>query len=211
MHLETWADIYHPIPFPEFRKLTTQVSDATPYKRLELILANLGRLEGPKVLDLGCNLGFYSFSLARRGAEVTGVELRSDYHGISTAMAREYGVPVRFVNAGLSSELLDSIGRTDCTLCFSMLQWVIAKEGFEQGMALLKRISQLSNILFFDISVNDGKACLTCPPGREISFVHDLLQNNTAYDVIEYIGRVHPYKTDVRHVFVCRRTSAPAP
>jgi SAM-dependent methyltransferase len=180
------------------------VTASTPYKRLELVLENLDRIDGLKILDLGCNLGFYSFSLARRGADVTGVELRSDYHRISTEIAGAYGVPVRFLNRGLDQGLLNEIGPVDCTLCFSMLQWVIDKDGFEQGMALLKRISQISETLFFDISVNEGKACLHCPPGQEISFVHDLLRQNTDYGTVEYIGRVHPYRTDVRHLFVCR-------
>lgn len=36
-------------------------------------------LEGWKVLDIGCNAGFYSFELARRGAIVTGIDLDPHY------------------------------------------------------------------------------------------------------------------------------------
>lgn len=36
-------------------------------------------LSGKKVLDIGCNAGFYSFELAKRGAEVTAIDLDSHY------------------------------------------------------------------------------------------------------------------------------------
>jgi hypothetical protein len=70
--LETWANIYHPLPFYEFGNLTTQVAPATPYQRLQMILdAAGGDVMNKRVLDLGCNLGFYSLSLANRGAKAT--------------------------------------------------------------------------------------------------------------------------------------------
>ena len=47
-------------------------------------------LTGWKVLDIGCNAGFYSFELAKRGAAVTGID--SDPHYLAQAKwaARQY-------------------------------------------------------------------------------------------------------------------------
>jgi tRNA (mo5U34)-methyltransferase len=36
-------------------------------------------LTGWTALDIGCNAGFYSFELARRGAQVTGIDLDEHY------------------------------------------------------------------------------------------------------------------------------------
>lgn len=36
-------------------------------------------LEGWKVLDVGCNAGFYSFELAKRGADVVGIDVDTHY------------------------------------------------------------------------------------------------------------------------------------
>lgn len=36
-------------------------------------------LSGKRVLDIGCNAGFYSFELARRGAEVVGMDINDHY------------------------------------------------------------------------------------------------------------------------------------
>lgn len=201
--LETWAEIYHPIPFTDFRHLSTQVTPDTPYRRLEMILSHSGDLVGKRVLDLGCNLGFYSFSLARRGAKCTGVELREDYMRIAPQIAAIYDMPVTFVNESLSPELIDRVGDVDVTLCFSMIQWVIDQKGMDHGKAILRRISERSRRLFFDVSVNEGKACLTCRPGDELAYADRLLRESTGFSHIDYIGKVHPYRTDVRHVFHC--------
>lgn len=47
-------------------------------------------LSGWKVLDIGCNAGFYSFELAKRGAEVLGID--SDLHYLNQAkwIAKEF-------------------------------------------------------------------------------------------------------------------------
>lgn len=37
------------------------------------------KLEGWRALDIGCNAGFYSFELARRGADVTGIDVDPRY------------------------------------------------------------------------------------------------------------------------------------
>ena len=36
-------------------------------------------LSGRSVLDIGCNAGFYSFEMARRGAYVTGIDVDQRY------------------------------------------------------------------------------------------------------------------------------------
>lgn len=38
-----------------------------------------GRLDGSRVLDIGCNAGFYSIELAGRGARVTAIDINGHY------------------------------------------------------------------------------------------------------------------------------------
>jgi len=49
-------------------------------------------LNGWTALDIGCNAGFYSFELARRGARVTGLELDEHYLGQARWAAAQYGL-----------------------------------------------------------------------------------------------------------------------
>jgi tRNA (mo5U34)-methyltransferase len=50
------------------------------------------RLTGWRVLDVGCNAGFYSFELARRGASVVGIDVDPHYLAQARWAAREYGL-----------------------------------------------------------------------------------------------------------------------
>jgi tRNA (mo5U34)-methyltransferase len=49
-------------------------------------------LTGWSALDIGCNAGFYSFELARRGAKVTGIDINSKYLAQAEWAAKQYGL-----------------------------------------------------------------------------------------------------------------------
>jgi tRNA (mo5U34)-methyltransferase len=49
-------------------------------------------LTGWTALDIGCNAGFYSFELARRGARVTGIDVDAHYLAQARWAARLYGL-----------------------------------------------------------------------------------------------------------------------
>lgn len=56
-------------------------------------------LTGWRVLDIGCNAGFYCFELAKRGAEVTGIDLDSHYLAQAQWAAKRFGMAnhIRFL------------------------------------------------------------------------------------------------------------------
>jgi tRNA (mo5U34)-methyltransferase len=49
-------------------------------------------LDGWSALDIGCNAGYYSFELARRGASVTGIDMDPHYLKQARWAAREFGL-----------------------------------------------------------------------------------------------------------------------
>jgi tRNA (mo5U34)-methyltransferase len=53
------------------------------------------RLDGWRVLDVGCNAGFYSFELARRGASVLGIDVDEHYLTQARWAAGEFGLQDR--------------------------------------------------------------------------------------------------------------------
>jgi len=169
-----------------------------------MILSEYADLSDKRVLDIGCNIGFYSFSLAKRGALTTGMDIRPEYIDIANEIARIYRVSARFINAPMTDGAMRRLGKHyDITLCFSVLQWIIAQHGLDYGKQVLRAIYKTSDALFFDAAVNAGKSCLTCPEGEELAFVHQLLRDSTGYRTIEHMGDVHPYGADTRHVFYC--------
>jgi tRNA (mo5U34)-methyltransferase len=50
------------------------------------------RLDGWTALDIGCNAGFYSFELARRGARVTGIDVNEHYLAQARWAAHAFGL-----------------------------------------------------------------------------------------------------------------------
>lgn len=50
------------------------------------------RLDGWTALDIGCNAGYYSFEIARRGASVVGIDLDPHYLRQARWAAREFGL-----------------------------------------------------------------------------------------------------------------------
>jgi tRNA (mo5U34)-methyltransferase len=54
-------------------------------------------MTGWRVLDVGCNAGFYSFELGRRGADVLGIDIDPHYLAQARWAAERFGLPsVRF-------------------------------------------------------------------------------------------------------------------
>jgi tRNA (mo5U34)-methyltransferase len=53
------------------------------------------RLTGWRVLDVGCNAGFYSFELAKRGARVVGIDVDPRYLAQARWAAKEFGLQER--------------------------------------------------------------------------------------------------------------------
>ena len=76
--------------FPRFKWL--QLADHVP-----------ADLSGWRVLDVGCNAGFYSFELARRGAQVTAIDHDPHYLAQARWAARQFGLHerVRFRQQGV--------------------------------------------------------------------------------------------------------------
>ena len=66
---------------------------AVKWKQIEPFIP--ARLDGWRAIDIGCNAGFYSFELARRGAHVTAIDIDPRYLRQARWAAREYGLQDR--------------------------------------------------------------------------------------------------------------------
>jgi tRNA (mo5U34)-methyltransferase len=66
------------------------LGDFPTYKWASLAPHLPARLDGWRALDIGCNAGFYCFELAKRGAEVVGIDVDRRYLAQARWAAREY-------------------------------------------------------------------------------------------------------------------------
>ncbi|MBT2764862.1 class I SAM-dependent methyltransferase [Paenibacillus sp. ISL-20] len=76
--------IYTPILHPSFMDLESERDDIYP-TRLDLILEylNATSVAGKKVIDIGCNIGYYARHFTREGAIVTGVEALTEHYELA--------------------------------------------------------------------------------------------------------------------------------
>jgi tRNA (mo5U34)-methyltransferase len=75
------APWFHNLHLPDGRETAPDhpLGDFPAFKWREIAPFVPADLDGWTALDVGCNAGFYSFELARRGARVTGLELDAHY------------------------------------------------------------------------------------------------------------------------------------
>jgi SAM-dependent methyltransferase len=78
-------------------------------------MARLGLRAGSSVLDLGCGPGRHALALARRGAEVVGIDHSEDFIGLARRRAAEEGLSVEF-RAGDVRDI-DECDRFDAVIC----------------------------------------------------------------------------------------------
>jgi len=84
---------YTPVEHERFR---TQRVSRKGSDRLDLIRGFLGPIRERRlsVLDVGCNIGYYSFHLARQGFEVVGVESDAQHFEVAESLRQMYGLDV---------------------------------------------------------------------------------------------------------------------
>jgi 2-polyprenyl-6-hydroxyphenyl methylase/3-demethylubiquinone-9 3-methyltransferase len=120
-------------PEGEFRPL----HDLNPL-RLDYIEARAG-LAGRRALDVGCGGGLVSEAMARRGAEVTGIDLAAGPLEVARLHALESGVAIDYRLCAAEQLAADMPGRFDVVTCLEMLEHVPQPSAVVAALARLVR------------------------------------------------------------------------
>ncbi|HEY6642918.1 bifunctional 2-polyprenyl-6-hydroxyphenol methylase/3-demethylubiquinol 3-O-methyltransferase UbiG [Povalibacter sp.] len=92
--------------------------------RLDYIDERVGGLADKRVLDVGCGGGLLSEAMARRGANVTGIDLGTATIEVAELHALEAGVPVGYLRESAEDHAAHSPGVYDVVTCLEMLEHV---------------------------------------------------------------------------------------
>lgn len=143
---------YHPIPFEEFKDIPYHKDACVDEWKL---LNAIEDFKEKNVLEIGCANGYFSFNMARMGANVTAFEADSDVCSINNLIKNEK------CSAGPWGELSfrdDSIvstigkeGLTDFDVCLmlNVHMWLVKQHGLETVTGLLKLIAKHCKVLYF--------------------------------------------------------------
>ncbi|MDR5874875.1 bifunctional 2-polyprenyl-6-hydroxyphenol methylase/3-demethylubiquinol 3-O-methyltransferase UbiG [Halomonas sp. CUBES01] len=120
-------------PQSEFKPL----HDINPL-RLDFIDARAG-LAGKKVLDVGCGGGILSEAMARRGADVTGIDLGEAPLGVARLHAQEQDVAIEYRHVSVEALAEEQPGHYDVVTCMEMLEHVPDPASVVRACATLVR------------------------------------------------------------------------
>lgn len=90
-------------------------------------LVESGRVKPCKALDLGCGTGNYAIYLARRGFEVTGVDISSRAVEIAKNRAAQDGVSCEFIAADVLGDMEDVRSTFDFAYDWELLHHIFPK------------------------------------------------------------------------------------
>jgi 2-polyprenyl-6-hydroxyphenyl methylase/3-demethylubiquinone-9 3-methyltransferase len=152
--------------------------------RLQWIESLAGGLAGKRIVDIGCGGGILSDSMARKGAQVLGVDLASKALRVAQLHALEAGTPnVRYREVSAEGLAIEEPGQYDVVTCMEMLEHVPRPESVVQACATLVKPG---GWVFFSTINRNPKAFVFAIVGAE--YVLNLLPRGTH----EYLKFIKP-------------------
>ncbi len=94
-------------------------------------------LKGQKVLDVGCGGGILSEAMARRGAQVTGLELASEVINVARNHAQSSGLTLEYLQTPVEEHALSHPQSYDVVTCLEMLEHVPDPQAIITAIATL--------------------------------------------------------------------------
>ena len=144
----------------------------------------LAGLAGKRVVDIGCGGGILADSMARKGANVLGIDLSTKALRVAQLHALEAGTPnVEYREVSAEALAAEQAGSFDVVTCMEMLEHVPRPESVVQAAATLVKPG---GWVFFSTINRNAKAFLFAIVGAE--YVLNLLPRGTH----EYMKFIRP-------------------
>lgn len=187
-----------------------------------------GSLAGKRVLDLGCNAGFWSLQAVRAGCDhVLGVDGRQMHIDQANLVFEVNGIDrsrYAFRCDDFFKAVADDIGHFDVVLCLGIFYHI------SKHVTLLEALDRISgDVLVIDtyLSMRKGSALEIRWEDRAVptdSFDHEIVMIPTRQGVLDMVGQfgyravtlkpsfsdyagAHDYRRGKRRAFMCAKTS----
>ena len=107
--------------------------------RLNYIAGHADGLFGKNVLDVGCGGGILAESMAREGANVTGLDMGFEPLQVARLHALESGIQVNYVQETVEEHAAKHAGQYDVVTCMEMLEHVPDPQSVVKAKSEAKR------------------------------------------------------------------------
>lgn len=149
--------------------------------RLNYIQQRADGVFGKKILDVGCGGGILAESMAREGAEVTGLDMGAEPLQVARLHSLETGIKVTYVQETVEQHADEHAGLYDIVTCMEMLEHV--PDPRSVVLACAKLVKPGGHVFFSTINRNN-KAWLMAVIGAE--YVLKMVPEGT-HDVKKFI------------------------
>ncbi|MBX9444621.1 bifunctional 2-polyprenyl-6-hydroxyphenol methylase/3-demethylubiquinol 3-O-methyltransferase UbiG [Dickeya chrysanthemi] len=149
--------------------------------RLSYIIERADGIFGKRVLDVGCGGGILAESLAREGAQVTGLDMGAEPLQVARLHALESGVTVGYVQETVETHADAHAGAYDVVTCMEMLEHVPDPRSVVQACA---RLVKPGGHVFFSTINRNAKAWLMLIVGAE--YLTNMVPRGT-HDIKKFI------------------------
>lgn len=120
-------------------------------KRISAILNNYN-VVNKTVLDLGCNIGWFSFAVNKFGAKTTSIDYDTDAIKFAKKMQKEHNIKnIEFLNKEINVKELKKIGKIDCTFALAILSWIMHQTSREEMEKIIDWMAKNSQVNFIEI------------------------------------------------------------
>ena len=119
------------------------------YGRLDAINRFLPENYQPTTLDVGCNLGFFTFNMAKRGGFSIGIDYGRNEILAAKALAFKYSVNnIVFTQMEVTPKNASLLPKTDMVICLSIFHHWIRKLGEKDSLRIMKGLASSANKYF---------------------------------------------------------------
>lgn len=170
---------------------------------------------GETVLDLGSNLGYFTFKSAEQGKVAFGVERDDLWHAISVAIQQSRKMEhTAFLHTEADRDLLEKLPPFDIVFHLSLFHHWVRRYGAKEAQALMRIVSEKCNdCLFFETGQSNETEA---PWADELSFMGaeprtwiEGFLTDLGFEDVEHLGTFPTGLTPVdRHLFVASNPSS---
>lgn len=145
------ASEYQPI-YPNFNGCDARKRDIFN-QRWEAILGELSEFKEGSALDIGCNIGFFSFKLNELGYYVEGIDADPSNVFFCNSLIEHLGLEnISFQKGSFDEARASHMPSFDVVLCLSVFHHVIRANGDEKSRQILRDlIAKTRRVIFMDI------------------------------------------------------------
>jgi len=93
-------------------------------------------------MDIGCNIGFFTFRMAKHGGTCVGIDIGENEIRAARAIAENYRIPnVSFLCNAITPESAEGLPKTDIVICMSVFHHWVRKSGFDQAALIMRTLA----------------------------------------------------------------------